>query len=308
MAMGQSIAVTPIQLITAVSATINGGHLMQPQIVKELRDNDNKVVKSYKPKEVRQIISEETSRQVREILEKVVVDGTGRSAFVEGYPAGGKTGTAQVVGERGGYEAGKYVASFAGFAPVENPRIAVLIMINEPKKQGYYGGAVAAPVFAPLARDILRYMGVPEKRDMEKPLLPYEIPEERILVDVPNVVNLNLTDAQNELRGAGLAFQTKGEGQIVYQQIPHSGATVESGTTVLLSLSPPADRQSGKVTMPDLTGCTIKEAGAILESMDLHLEAAGSGIAVNQSVEPGKELNVGDTIKVTFKPPGNAPN
>lgn len=305
MSMGQSIAVTPIQLITAVSATINGGHLMQPQIVKEIRDNENKIVKSFKPKEVRQIISEDTSRQMRELLERVVVNGTGQSAFVEGYPAGGKTGTAQVVGERGGYEAGKYVASFAGFAPVDKPRIAVLIMINEPKKQGYYGGAVAAPVFAPLARDILRYMGVPEQRDLEKPLKPYEIPEERILVDVPNVVNLNLTDAQNELRAAGLAFQTKGEGQIVYQQIPHAGATVEGGTTVLLSLSPPADRQSGKVTVPDLTGCTIREAGAILESMDLHLEATGSGLAAEQSIEPGKKVNKGDTIKVIFKPPNN---
>lgn len=303
MSMGHSIAVTPMQLITAASATINGGHLMQPQIIKELRDNENKLVSSYQPKEIRQVISEDTSRQVREMLEQVVFNGTGKSAFVEGYPAGGKTGTAQVVGERGGYAAGKYVASFVGFAPVENPRIAVLIMVNEPKKQGYYGGVVAAPVFAPLAKDILRYLGVPEKRDMEKPLLPYEVPEERLLVNVPNVVNLNLNDAQNELRNAGLAFQTKGEGQIVYQQIPHSGATVENGTTVLLSLSPPADLQSGKVTMPDLTGCTIKEAGAILEGMDLHLEANGSGIASSQSVKPGKKLNKGDTIKVTFKPP-----
>jgi stage V sporulation protein D (sporulation-specific penicillin-binding protein) len=305
MSMGQSIAVTPIQLITAVSAAINGGHLMQPQIVKEIRDSDNKVIETTKHKEVRQVISEATSKELRGVLENVVMKGSGRNAYVEGYPAGGKTGTAQVVGEHGGYESGKYVASFAGFAPVDNPRIAVLIMINEPKGGIYYGSQVAAPVFAPLTRDILRYLGVPEKRDMEKPKsLPYQVEEESVIIEVPNVVNYPLAEAQKELRAAGLAFQTKGEGQIVYNQVPGAGAMVKNGTTVVLDLSPPKDLPSGKVTMPNLTGCTIKEASSILESMGLRLEASGTGLASTQSVKPGTKVNKGTTVKVTFKPPG----
>lgn len=302
--IGQSIAVTPIQLITAVSAAINGGHLMEPHIVKEIRDSENKVVKTIKPKKVRQVISEDTSRQLRELLEKVVLEGSGINAYVEGYPAGGKTGTAQVVGSSGGYVSGKYVSSFAGFAPVDDPRIAVLVMVREPKGGIYYGSQVAAPVFSSLARDVLRYMGVPETRDMKKPVKPYEIPEETTLVEVPNVVNLPLHEAQNELRAAGLAFQTNGSGDIVYQQVPEAGAVVESGTTVVLNLTAPSKLPAGKVTMPDLTGCTIKEAGAILEDLGLHLEASGTGLAASQSIKPGTKVNKGSKVKVVFKPPG----
>ncbi|MBO8136619.1 MAG: stage V sporulation protein D [Desulfotomaculum sp.] len=306
MAMGQSIAVTPIQLITAVSAAVNGGHLLKPYLVKEIRDSENKVVKEFKPQKVRQVISEDTSQRLRKLLERVVLYGTGKNAYVEGYPAGGKTGTAQVVGSSGGYVSGKYVASFAGFAPVDDPRIAVLIMIREPKGGVYFGGQVAAPVFAPLARDILRYMGVPEKRDMERPKKPFEIPKQVMEVEVPNVVNLPLSEAQKELRSAGLAFQVKGNGKMVYRQIPEEGAVVESGTTVLLDTTQPAELQDGKVTMPDLTGCTIKEAGMLLESIDLHLEASGSGLAASQSVKPGTKVSKGTTVKVIFKPPGKS--
>ena len=304
MSIGQSIAVTPIQLLTAVSASINGGKLMTPYVVKEVRDINNKPVKKYQPEVVRQVISEDTSKQLRELLEDVVLHGTGKNAYVEGYPAGGKTGTAQMVGGSGGYVSGKYVASFTGFAPVDDPKISVLIMIQEPKGGIYYGSQVAAPVFAPLARDILRYMGVPEKRDMERPVKPFEVPEKHVNTEVPNVVNLPLSEAQKELRAAGLAFQTKGNGHMVYQQIPKSGAVVKTGTTVLLDLSPPEDLPEGVVTMPDLTGCTIKEAGTLLENIGLRMEPSGTGLAAGQSAKPGTQLNKGTIVKVEFKPPG----
>ncbi|WP_031513410.1 stage V sporulation protein D [Desulfofalx alkaliphila] len=304
MSMGQSIAVTPIQLISAVSATINGGNLMRPYIVKEIRDSENKVVKNFKPQEVRQVISEDTSKLLRELLEDVVLNGTGRNAYVEGYPAGGKTGTAQVVGSSGGYVSGKYVSSFAGFAPVDDPQIAVLIMVQEPKGGIYYGSQVAAPVFAPLARDILRYMGIPETRDMERPVRPFETVEKQVETEVPNVVNLPLTEAQRELRAAGLAFQTKGEGQVVYRQTPKAGAVVKSGSTVIIDVNPPEDLPEGKVTMPNLRGSTIKEAGTLLESIGLRMQPTGTGLAVSQSIKAGTQVNKGSTVQVEFKPPG----
>ncbi|MTI81413.1 MAG: stage V sporulation protein D [Firmicutes bacterium] len=308
MSIGHSIAVTPIQLLTAVSAAINGGDLIEPYIVKEVRDKEGKVIEQFKPKKVRQVISEDTSHRLRELLGKVVQNGTGRNAYVEGYPAGGKTGTAQVVGSSGGYVSGKYVASFAGFAPVKDPEIAVLIMIREPKGGVYFGGQVAAPVFAPLARDTLRYMGVPETRNMERPVMPYEIPQQTMEIEVPNVENLSLNEAMKELRASGFAFKTKGEGQVVYKQVPEAGAVVENGTTVLLDLNPPPDVPEGKVTMPDLTGCTIKETGSLLESIGLHLEASGTGLAAEQSIKPGTKVNKGTTVQVSFKPPGNSTN
>ncbi|CCO08719.1 stage V sporulation protein D [Desulforamulus hydrothermalis] len=310
MSIGQSIAVTPIQLLSAVCAVANGGKLMKPQLVKRVEDQKGNVIKEYKPEMIRQVISAETARLTGQLLENVVFKGTGKNAFVEGYRAAGKTGTAQVVAERGGYASGKYVASFVGFAPVNDPKIAVLIMIAEPQGGAYYGGVVAAPVFSPLALDILRYLGVPEQKNLPKPKTnPWEVEQERIEVAVPNVVNLPLDEAQKTLREAGLAFETRGQGRVVYGQIPESGALVLSGTTVILDLAGTADaknKQGEQVSIPDLKGMTIREAGNLLESIGLKLEPVGSGLAVTQSPAPGQKLPRGSTVKVEFKPPSAA--
>ncbi|MCD5406537.1 MAG: stage V sporulation protein D [Desulfotomaculum sp.] len=306
--IGQSIATTPIQLITAVSAAINGGYLMRPYVVKEIRDNQNKLIKENNPQKVHRVISEKTSLVIRGLLADVVLHGTGKNAYVDGYPAGGKTGTAQIVGDCGGYVSGRYVASFAGFAPVDNPRIAVLIMVQEPQGGIYYGSQVAAPVFSQLARDILRYLGVPEKLNMERPVNPLlfteKTPEQKLTIAVPNVVNLPLHEARNKLKAAGLAFDIAGSGAMIYQQTPRGGAVVKKDVTVLLNSNPPDDLPAGKVTMPDLTGSTIREAGTLLESLGLFLELSGTGLVVNQSIKPGTKIDKGSMIKVEFKPPG----
>ncbi|MEG6521881.1 stage V sporulation protein D [Desulfotomaculum sp. 1211_IL3151] len=307
MSIGQSIAVTPIQLITAISAVANGGILMKPQLVERIEDQKGKVIKNIGPQEVHQVISQETANVTSQLLENVVMKGSGKNAFVDGYRAAGKTGTAQVVSERGGYASGKYVASFAGFAPVNDPKISVLIMVAEPQGGIYYGSQVAAPVFSPLAKDILRYMGVPEQKDLPKPKInPWEVEEERIEVIVPNVVNLPLDESQKLLREAGLAFETRGQGKVVYGQIPESGALVLSGTTVILDLSGAGggqEKAGEQVSVPNLKGMTIREAGNLLESLGLKLEPTGSGIANTQSPAAGVKLLRGGVVKVEFKPP-----
>lgn len=307
MSIGQSIAVTPIQLITAISAVANDGKLMKPHLVKQVEGQKGKVIKEFKPEIVRQVVSTETARQTSKLLENVVTKGSGKNAFVDGYRAAGKTGTAQVVSERGGYASGKYVASFAGYAPVNDPKVAILIMIAEPQGSSYYGSQVAAPVFSPLAQDILRYMGVPEQKNLPRPKTnPWEVEEERAEVTVPNVGNLPLTEAQKLLREASLAFETRGQGKIVYGQIPESGALVLSGTTVILDLSGGSGdngKNGGQVSVPNLKGMTIREAGNLLESLGLKLEPSGSGLADTQNPKAGAKLPRGSTIKVDFKPP-----
>ncbi|ABO49208.1 stage V sporulation protein D [Desulforamulus reducens MI-1] len=307
MSIGQSIAVTPIQLITAISAVANGGKLMKPHLVKRIEDPKGKVIKEVVPQEVRQVVSAETAKVTSQLLENVVLKGSGKNAFVDGYRAAGKTGTAQVVSDRGGYASGKYVASFAGFAPVNDPKIAVLVMVAEPQGGMYYGSQVAAPVFAPLAKDILRYMGVPEQKDLQKPKTnPWEVEEEKIEVAVPNVVNLPLNEAQKLLREARLAFQTKGQGKVVYGQIPESGALVLSGTTVILDLlgsNGGKEKIGEQVSVPNLKGMTIREAGNLLESLGLKLDPSGTGLAHTQSPASGAKLPRGSTVKVEFKPP-----
>jgi len=303
MSIGQSIAVTPIQLISAAAAVANDGMLMKPQLLKELRYN-GKTIEKIKPEKVREVVSAETSRQLRNLLESVVAEGTGSNAFVEGYRVGGKTGTAQVVGEKGGYVSGKYVASFAGMAPVDDPKMVMLVVIAEPQGGSYYGGVVAAPVFQAVARDTLRYMGLPEIPGQKKPKQPWEVETPNTNVTVPNVLHCPVDEAIKMLKAVGLQYQTNGEGDIVYKQIPGAGGQVKNGTSVILNLQPV--KQNGNdgelITVPNLKGLTIKQVGTLLEEIGLRLVPEGSGLAVTQSVKPGTKVAGGTSVKVKFTP------
>lgn len=301
MSIGQSIAVTPIQLITAASAVANGGQLLKPSLVKAITDSAGKTIKEYNPEPVRQVISKNTAQTLMGLLTNVVVKGSGRSAFVDGYGAAGKTGTAQVV-EAGGYADGKYVASFMGFAPADDPQLACLVMVAEPKGAMYFGSQVAAPVFKAIASDTLRYMKVPERPALEKPKSPFIFETPTLNTTVPSVVNYPVEDAKKVLTNSGLTVQVQGEGNIVYKQVPNGGAEVLSGTTVILNLNPPEAVPADQVTVPDLKGLTIKETGGILEKLGLHLNPTGSGIAVGQKEVPGVRVPKGTTITVDFQP------
>ncbi len=316
MSIGQSIAVTPIQLTTAVAAVANGGELLQPQLVKKVVDHDGKVVRESKPKVVRRVVSNETAQEMQALLESVVLRGTGMNAYVDGYRVAGKTGTAQVVGPSGGYVSGRYVSSFVGFGPVEDPRAVTLVLVVEPQGGIYFGSQVAAPAFRNVMQDVLRYMGLQAREDLPRPERQWiwVEPEEPKDVKVPQVVNLPLDEAVLELRAANLNFITRGEGNIVHEQVPETGATVKEGTTVILNLRPePVDKRR-PVTVPDLTGLTIKQAGTLLESLDLLLKPSGSGVAAEQSVAPGQKVDKGTVIKVKFErpaaggPPGQETN
>jgi len=161
LSIGQEIAVTPIQLIMAISAIANRGTLMKPMIVKEIVDSHQNRVKVFKPKPVRQVVSTETALTMTKILEQVVVDGTGKGAKIPGYRIAGKTGTAQKFDfSTGKYSKNKYSALFVGYAPVENPQIAILVLLDEPQGS-YYGGIVAAPVFKEIASKVLPYLSIP---------------------------------------------------------------------------------------------------------------------------------------------------
>jgi len=231
---GQGIAVTPIQLVTAVSAAVNDGYLMEPRIAKQLVDNEGNIVHEFQPKVVRQVISKETSALVREILESVVAVGTGHSAYVPGYRVGGKTGTAQKAGN-GGYLAGKYVASFVGFAPANDPKVVVMVVIDEPSGFSHFGGVIASPVVKSIISDTLRYLDVKpqytekELKDMQKPL-----------VQVPELRNIAYKDALKLLAKSKLnAKLESGEGEsnlnsLIVDQTPKPGAKINEGGDVIL--------------------------------------------------------------------------
>lgn len=299
MSIGQANAVTPLQIITAVSAVANGGNLMQPHLVKSVMDKDGNIIKKIDPKVVRKVISPETAKQLCLILEGVVEDGTGRNAYIEGYRVAGKTGTAQKISPTGGYLANEYVASFIGFAPADNPRLACIVVVDAPQGYPYYGGWVAAPVFREIMKDALRYLEVPlYKSDNEEINKPQT---EKVVV--PDVVNLPLSEAISAITSRGLNVKVAGTGNLVWKQTPKPQTKVDKGTQIIVYLSAlETNNGEGEVTVPDLEGKSMREVAKILSDLGLHLLPEGYGLAYEQSPEPGRIVTAGSNIKVKFQP------
>ncbi len=301
-AFGQTFNITPIQLITAVSAVANGGSLMKPHLVKEFTDRDNKVVKTVEPQVMRQVISAETSKTVCEVLETVVSVGTGRNAYVAGYRIGGKTGTSQkrdpATHE---YMPGKYVVSFVGFAPADDPQIAVLILLDEPMygpPNLRTGGGMAAPVVGRIMGDVLPYLGV-EPQYSEKELRGVQI-------SIPTLSGLSLTDAEKMLKDKKIKYKVKGEGESVTMQIPAPGASVPGNAEVILYTG--ETPEVVKVKVPDVNGLSAEQANEKLTNAGLYMHASGataaSGTAIKaakQSIPPNTEVEMGAVVDVEFR-------
>ncbi len=296
---GQTFNITPLQLVTAVSACVNGGYLMQPHLVNSVTGPDGSVTE-YEPVEIRQVISEETSAKVREILEQVVgdsVEGTGRNAYVAGYRIGGKTGTStKTTQEIAGTK--EYIVSFIGVAPADDPQIALLVLLDNPSSEsGIYvsGGQMAAPVVGKMMADILPYLGVePEYSDSELQTMDRA---------VPDVTGLSLAEAQSKLSEAGLGFRVIGSGGSVTSQLPAANSVIASGSEVLLY----ADAApTGGGSVPNLTGMTYSEAIRALAGMgmfvgsDSSVTDADSQIVSGQDVRAGTQAGAGTVVTVTL--------
>lgn len=299
--IGQGIAVTPLQLVTAVSAVANGGVLMEPQIVREVTDKDGNVITPFTPKEVRRVVSKQTADTMCQILETVVSQGTGRKGYVEGYRVGGKTGTAQKAG-KGGYMDGKYVASFIGLAPVNDPELVILVAVDEPSGGAYQGGQVAGPIFQKIMEDSLHYLGVPSQQNENNNLNSKDNSKDDVAkqVIVPDVVNLPQEEAEKVLKIAGLKTSTEGSGAVVVKQTPAGFSKVDQGTKVVLRLGNAVEGQEGFVTIPDLTGKRLHDAADLLAAMGLTMQSEGSGLATEQNPIPGTKVKSGTSVKIIF--------
>lgn len=284
MAFGQGISVTPIQLITALSAIANDGKMVQPHVAKAILDKNGKVVHEFGTTPVRQVISYETAQEVKKILESVVTNGTGGRGKIEGYRVAGKTGTAEK------YAAGKYVASYEGFVPADDPKLAALVIIDEPSAGTIYGGQIAGPVFQKVMSDTLAYLGI-------KPESPQK--KDDTLVKMPDVRNLFVEDAKKILQKEGLMVRVEGEGYVVSNQVPLPGTDVNKDSFVILKLEK-SRANKDPVTVPDLTGRTVKESCDILNAIGLNIDIKGSGFAQKQNPPPGTEVGLGTTIRVEF--------
>ncbi|PZT53949.1 penicillin-binding transpeptidase domain-containing protein [Paenibacillus silvae] len=287
------VQVTPIQQLAAISAVANGGKLLQPHLVKEIINPNDGSTEVIKPKVVRQVISKESAKLVSGYLEQVVADqtiGTGRNAYIEGYRVAGKTGTARKV-INGQYSKSKDVVSFIGFAPVNNPKIAMLIVIDQPDGTNIGGGTAAAPVFKKVVSQTLQYMGVPkdtaktnDKKSKETVVLQAK---------APDLSGKTAKQARSQLLNSGIAYVTLGQGENVIRQYPQAGASMNPGQRVYL-----LTEESSKMKVPDLTGESLRDALEILSLMKVGVTTKGEGYVVKQKEQVSGEQR---TVQLTLQ-------
>ena len=294
---GQTFQVTPIQMITAVSAAVNGGYLVQPHVVNEIVDADGNTVSSVGTTVKRQVISEKTSETIRMVMEAVVDGGGGKNAYVSGYRIGGKTGTSQKlidINQTG--ESRIYISSFCGVAPMNDPEVAILVMLDEPTGKDYYGGTIAAPVGGQIFAEILPYLGF-EPQYSEDEL-------SKMAVKIPSVAGLSLETAKKTITDKGLKYQVVGNGDSVIKQFPTSTESLYSDGIVMLYTD---DSVATKTNVPSFVGLSISAANELAANKKVNIQFAGTSLSGNsvvaykQDVEEGAEVYVGTIITVYFR-------
>ena len=292
---GQTNSLTPIQVCTGLCAIANGGKLLQPYLVSSIADANGKTVKKTQTKEIRQVISADTSEKVRKMMKSVVDNGTGKNGYVAGYSVGGKTGTSTKLGESKNGEGDKYIVSFGAIAPSDDPEIAMLIIVDEPN-QDLGGGALCAPIAAQVTQEAMNVLGIePKYNDSEMKDLSKQ---------TPNVVGKSLDEAKKTLEENNLNFVVVGDDSTVTRQCPSGADTIPNGGTVYLYTD---DSEKQTVNVPNFSGLTVNEAKDLASSSNLNIQIAGNSmssgtvVAYRQSEETQAKVEKGTVVTVTFK-------
>ena len=290
---GQSVAVTPIQMITAACAVVNGGRLMKPYLVEAIEDSEGAVISKTSPTVVATPISTATSATMRRLLHGVVENGGGKNAKISGWSVGGKTGTAQIY-KNGRIESNLHIGSFVGFAPAENPKVALLVTVNEAQVKPDYGGTTAAPFAAQIFSEILPLLGVPKTDGSAK----------AAHVTMPNVTGMDVRDAKAILRELGLDAVTDGTSPNVTGQLPPAGTDVQEGFCVMLYVTgEEAPSAQDYARVPDVIGMGMRECAQTLRKNGFEMNAQGDGLAARQSPAGGTYAPAGTQVLVTFEVP-----
>jgi len=288
---GQTFQISPIQMITGISCIANGGKLMKPYVVAKTIDSEGNTISETKPTVRRQVISEKTSKQVASIMEEVVSHGTGKNAYVPGYRVAGKTGTSEKLTNEG-----QYIASFSGFAPADNPKIAVLVAIDEPQGE-HGGGAIAAPVVGSIFEKTLVYLNV-EAQYTDEELA-------KITKTAPSVAGKTVAAARSEITSAGFDIKVVGNGDTVVSQMPSPNSSLPADGVIVVYTD--SDSEAVTAQVPDLTGMSISGANqtAVYSGFNIKIIGAtynnGEVVSYRQSVTPGTQAEIGSVITVYFK-------
>jgi len=299
---GQTFKITPLQMITAVCAAVNGGTLYQPKIVKQIVDENGTVVENFDSNEVRQVISPETSEIINAALEEVVTSGTGTNAYVAGYRVGGKTGTTVKTETKDEFGETKLrISSFLGFAPADDPKIAVLICVDEPTTGVTSGNMLAAPYVAAVIEDVLPYLGIEPQYTEEE--------EKSLETTIPDFTGLTRAKAEELAKEYKLAYEFKGDGDVVTDQMPVAGSIVprDAGTYIYMG----GERPTHTMKVPNIEGMTLAGIQKLLKGSYLYIRPQGVNknapltLSVSQDPAWGTEVEAGTVITINFLDNGN---
>lgn len=297
MSFGQRLNVTPLQMVTAISCIANDGILMKPRIVKQITNTDTDTVTEIPTTQVRQVISKQTSKEVKSMMESVVTQGTGRHGAVSGYSIGGKTGTSEPT-EANAHEG--YVASYVAISPVEDTQVVLLLTLYDPdpnnRLNGHQGGQVAGPVVSQMLSEILPCLGIPSNEDSSNSTSSNTIV-------VPDIRNKTVAEAEKILKEIGFTTKTYVDGDsntlLVEDQTPKPGSSLSKNSIIVLYGQ--GSNISTSVTVPDLKGMNASEATSTLKSKNLNINIEGSGTVVSQDYTKDEQVQEGTIIKVTLK-------
>lgn len=290
---GQGISITPIQMITACASVANGGYLVQPYVVRQIVNSEGNVIENVDNKIKRQVISKEVSDKMNEILEYNSTTGGANNGYIAGYRVAGKTGTSEKLTSTNGSE--DYIASFCGYAPADDPKIAVLVFFDTPTGASYYGSQVSSPVFINIMSEVLPYLQVQAEYS----------DEEMQYVDTTAgaYVGMSVEEAKSKATEAGFTTTVKGDGDKVVSQIPAVSAKIPNGGNIVLYTDSSSEKE--KVTVPDLVGYSISEVNSIASNSGVNASISNAGassavVSVSQDIEPGKEVSPGTVVTVKF--------
>ena len=310
---GQSFRITPMQLVRAVAAIVNGGYVLEPYIVSEVVDADGNTVEKNEKAVLRQVISQQTSETMRTLMEQVVTEGTASAARTPGYRVGGKTGTSEKLDEydENGQQVKDKIVSFVGVAPIDDPKYVVLVALDTPAYSensekytvhGMYisGGLMAAPTVRDIFLDILPYLGVEPDYGSED--------IRGVNFTVPDVIGMDETEAGELLAEKTITYRVVGTGSVVTDQLPVAGSQVPGNSQIILYMG--AEKQATRVEVPDFIGCSVADVNYLASNAGLYVQAKGTDrtdvyvLAAYQDIDPGTEVDRGTTITVEFSSTG----
>jgi len=296
-AIGQEVAVTSLQLGLAVCSVANGGTLYAPRLIREVRDHGGQVIEEVPPVPLRRVMAPQLAALLREAMGRVVLEGTGQGAGMDWITTGGKTGTAQK-SDKTGYISGAYTASFAGIVPLEDPRLVILTVLDEPRGYRHYAAQSAVPLFASIVKSIRR--STPWLTDVPGGRTSSFVPRDQLeLVAVPDVLHLSVTKAAQRLGAAGFTMAGAEKDGVVIQQIPAAGTRCRPGQPVSLAVANPDGARGAEAALcPDFLGMSNRQVSAMAARLGIPVIIQGVGYVLQQSYEAGRAL---DGSPVTLK-------